>query len=111
MGEIQRSFLSGHQVRKAKALMVNLPRDVRSNKSFYVYVSDRRKTRENIGRFGKTETGDLVTLYMEKAEVLNKFFCKCSSYTTQVTEGEDWDWQDEEMRAVGEHQVWCCGTR
>lgn len=53
LGEIQRSFLSRHQVRKAKALMVNLPRDVRSNKSFYVYVSDRRKTRENIGPFGK----------------------------------------------------------
>lgn len=41
-----------HEVRKAKALIVNLPRDARSNKkSFHVYVSDRRKTMENVGLF------------------------------------------------------------
>lgn len=54
LGGIQRSFPSRHQVRKAKALMVNLPRHVRSNKkSFYVYISDRRKTGENVGWFWK----------------------------------------------------------
>lgn len=31
-----------HQMRKAKALIVNLPRDIRRNKkSFYVYVSEK----------------------------------------------------------------------
>jgi len=39
------------QVRKAKALSeLNLDRDVKGNrKSFYRYISDKRKTRENIG--------------------------------------------------------------
>lgn len=48
---------------------------------------------------------------MEKAEVLNKFFCKCSSYTTQVIEGKGQDWKNDELCAIEENQVWCCGTR
>ena len=63
------------RVRKAKALTeLNLARDIRSNKkSFYRYVGDRRKSKENVGPLRK-ETGVLVTQDMEKAEVLNDFF-------------------------------------
>ncbi|GAB0182520.1 mitochondrial enolase superfamily member 1 [Grus japonensis] len=47
---------------------------------------------------------------MEKAEVLNDFFAsvftgKCSSHTTQVTEGKGRDWENEELPTVGEDQV------
>ncbi|GAB0190800.1 mitochondrial enolase superfamily member 1 [Grus japonensis] len=47
---------------------------------------------------------------MEKAEVLNDFFAsvftgKCSSHTTQVTEGKGRDWENEEPPTVGEDQV------
>ncbi|GAB0182661.1 hypothetical protein GRJ2_000731400 [Grus japonensis] len=83
--------------RKAKALTeLNLAKDIKGNKkSFYRYVSDKRKTRENVGPLQK-EMGDLVTQDMEKAEVLNDFFAlvftsKCSSHTAQVTEGKGWD--------------------
>ncbi|KFP96141.1 hypothetical protein N329_05204, partial [Haliaeetus albicilla] len=80
------------QVRKAKDLIeLNLARDVEGNKkSFCRYVSDKRKTRENVGALRKA-TGDLVTWDMEKADVLNDFFSsvftgKCSSHTAQVAE-------------------------
>ncbi|GAB0204324.1 mitochondrial enolase superfamily member 1 [Grus japonensis] len=85
------------QVRKAKALIeISLARDVKDNKkSFYRYVSDKRRTRENVGPL-RNEMGDLVTQDMEKAEVLNDFFAsiftgKCLSHTAQVTEGRDWE--------------------
>ncbi|GAB0176056.1 hypothetical protein GRJ2_000070800 [Grus japonensis] len=98
------------QVRKAKALIeLNLARDVKGNKkSFYRYVSDKRKTRKNVGPLQK-ETGDLVTQDMEKAEVLNKFFAsvftsKCSSHTAQVAEGKGRDWEKEESPTSGEDQ-------
>ncbi|GAB0202681.1 mitochondrial enolase superfamily member 1 [Grus japonensis] len=97
------------QVRKAKALIeISLARDVKDNKkSFYRYVSDKRRTRENVGPLWN-ETGDLVTQDMEKAEVLNDFFAsvstgKCSSHTAQVTEGRDWE--NAEPPTVGEDQV------
>jgi len=47
------------QVGKAKArIELNLTGDVRGNKkSFYMYVDDKRKTRENMGPLGK-ETGN-----------------------------------------------------
>ncbi|KGL87978.1 hypothetical protein N301_00234, partial [Charadrius vociferus] len=63
------------QVRKAKAqIELNLARDVKGyKKSFYVYISDKRKTRENVGPLRK-EMGDMVTQDMEKVEVLNNFF-------------------------------------
>ncbi|GAB0176539.1 mitochondrial enolase superfamily member 1 [Grus japonensis] len=99
------------QVRKAKALTeLNLARDVKSNKkSFCRYISDKRKTRENVGLLWK-ETGDLVTWDMEKAEVLNNFFAsvftsKCSSHTTQTSEGKGRDWENEEPPTAGEDQV------
>ncbi|KFV02613.1 hypothetical protein N340_00830, partial [Tauraco erythrolophus] len=80
------------QVRKAKALIeLNLARDIKGNKkSFYRYVSDKKRSRENVGPLRK-EMGDPATWDMEKAEVLNDFFVsvfngKSSSCTPQVTE-------------------------
>ncbi|GAB0178700.1 mitochondrial enolase superfamily member 1 [Grus japonensis] len=100
---------SRDQVRKAKALTeISLARDVKDNKkSFYRYVSDKRRTRENIGPLWN-ETGDLVTQDMEKAEVLNEFFAsvftgKCLSHTAQVA--EDRVWKNAELPTVGEDQV------
>ncbi|GAB0209800.1 mitochondrial enolase superfamily member 1 [Grus japonensis] len=97
------------QVRKAKALIeISLARDVKDNKKrFHRYVSEKRRTRENVGPL-QNETGDLVTQDMEKAEVLNDFFAsvftsKGSSHTAQVTEGRDWE--NAEPPTVGEGQV------
>jgi len=47
---------------------------------------------------------------MEEAEIFNDFFAsvftgKCSSHTTQVAEGKDRDWENEEAPTVGEDQV------
>ncbi|GAB0208941.1 hypothetical protein GRJ2_003359800 [Grus japonensis] len=99
------------QVRKAKAPReLNLARDIEGNKkSFYRYVSDKRKTRENVGPLWN-EKRDLVTQDMEKAEVLNDFFAlvftgKGSSHTVQVTEGKGRDWENAEPPTVGEDQV------
>ncbi|GAB0207216.1 mitochondrial enolase superfamily member 1 [Grus japonensis] len=97
------------KVRKAKALTeISLARDVKDNKkSFYRYVSEKRRTRENVGPL-QNETGDLVTQDMEKAEVLNDFFAsvftgKGSSHAAQVAEGRDWE--NAEPPTVGEDQV------
>ncbi|GAB0203429.1 hypothetical protein GRJ2_002808500 [Grus japonensis] len=84
--------------------------DLKGNKkSFYRYISDKRKTKENVGSLWK-EMGDLVTQDMEKAEVFNDFFAsvftsKCLSHTTQVAEGKGRDWENEELPTVGEDQV------
>ncbi|GAB0209462.1 mitochondrial enolase superfamily member 1 [Grus japonensis] len=99
------------QVRKAKALTeISLARDVKDHKkSFYSYVSDKRRTRENVGPL-RNETGDLVTQDMGKAEVLKDFFAsvftgKCLSHTAQATEGKGRDWENAEPPTVGEDQV------
>ncbi|KFV13722.1 hypothetical protein N340_01198, partial [Tauraco erythrolophus] len=83
------------QIRKAKALIkaseLNLARDIKDNKkNFYRYVSDKKRSKENVGPLWK-ETGDLATRDMEKAEVLSDFFAsvftgKSFSCTAQVTE-------------------------
>ncbi|KFV19911.1 hypothetical protein N340_04997, partial [Tauraco erythrolophus] len=80
------------QVRKAKALIeLNLARDIKGNKkNFYRYVSDKKRSRENVGPLQK-ETGKPATQDMEKTKVLNDFFAsvftgKSSSCTAQVTE-------------------------
>lgn len=44
----------------------------RATKSFYRYVGDKRKTRENVGPLQKG-TGALVTQNIKKAEVLPDF--------------------------------------
>ncbi|PKU27671.1 hypothetical protein llap_22025 [Limosa lapponica baueri] len=96
------------QVRKAKAeIELNLARDIEGNKkNFYRYVSDKRKTRENVGPLRK-ETGNLVTQDMDKAEVLNDFFAlvftgKGSNHISQVAEGKSRDWENEVLPAVGD---------
>ncbi|PKU47139.1 hypothetical protein llap_2579 [Limosa lapponica baueri] len=92
------------QVQKAKAQKeLNLARNVKANKNRY--VSDKMKTRENVGPLQK-EMGDLLTQDMDKAEVLNDFFAsviigKCSSHTSQVVEGKGRDWDNEELPTVG----------
>ncbi|GAB0203892.1 mitochondrial enolase superfamily member 1 [Grus japonensis] len=97
--------------RKAKALIeISLARAVKdNNKSFYRYVSDKRRTRANAGPL-RNETGDLVTQEMEEPEVLNDFFAsvftgKCLSHTAQVTEDKGRDWENAELPTVGEDQV------
>ncbi|KAK4821892.1 hypothetical protein QYF61_004408 [Mycteria americana] len=99
------ALTTGDTFSPSTTLIRNLERDVKGNKkSFYRYVGDKRKTRENVGPLQK-ETGDLVTQDMEQAEVLNDFFAsvftgKCSSHTTQVTEGKGRDWENEEPPIV-----------
>ena len=71
-----------------------------NKKSFYRYISDKRKASENMGPLWK-ETGDLVTRDMEKAKVLNNFFAsvctsKCSNHTVQVSGSKIRDWENEE---------------
>ncbi|KAK4821805.1 hypothetical protein QYF61_003834 [Mycteria americana] len=99
------------QLRKAKApIALNLARDVKGNKeSFYRYVSDKRKPRENVGPLWK-KMSVRVTQGREKAEVLNNFFAsvftsKHSSHTAQVAEGKGRDWENEEPPTVREDQV------
>ncbi|GAB0205106.1 mitochondrial enolase superfamily member 1 [Grus japonensis] len=88
-----------------------MAREVKDNKkSFYWYVSDKRKMKENVGPL-QNEMGDQVTQDMEKAEVLNRFFAsvftsKGSSHTGEVTEGTGRDWENAELPTVGEDQVW-----
>jgi len=59
---------------------------------------------ENVGPLCK-EVGDLATGDMEKVEVLHDFFLpvftdKCYSHITQVTEGKNRDWENEEPPTV-----------
>ncbi|GAB0178330.1 mitochondrial enolase superfamily member 1 [Grus japonensis] len=87
---------------------ISLARDVKDNKkSFYRYVSEKRRTRENVGPLWN-EAGELVTQDMEKAEVLNDYFAsvftgKCLSHTAHVAEGRDWE--NAGLPTVGEDQV------
>ena len=71
---------------KAKApTELNLTRDVKGNMiSFYRYIDDKRKTRENVGPLSK-EVGDLVTQDMQKAEVLNDFLPQSSPASAPAT--------------------------
>ncbi|PKU45588.1 rna-directed dna polymerase from mobile element jockey-like [Limosa lapponica baueri] len=62
-------------MRKAKDhLELNLKRDVKgSKKSFFKYISSKRKTKENVGLL-LNEVGALAMEDTEKAELLNAFF-------------------------------------
>jgi len=107
---LQRNCLSS-QVRKPKVLVeLNLARNIKVNKrSFYRYISDKRKTGENVSPLCK-ETGDLITQDTEKTEVANHFFAsvitgKCSSHTAQVADSKGRDWENEELPTVGEDQI------
>uniref|UniRef100_A0A672UTJ2 Reverse transcriptase domain-containing protein n=1 Tax=Strigops habroptila TaxID=2489341 RepID=A0A672UTJ2_STRHB len=100
------------QIRKAKAqLELSLARDVKDNrKGFYRYVANKRQTRDNVGPLRKL-SGELATMDLEKAEVLNDFFAsiftsKCSDHTTKVLESKCRDCENEDFRpTVGEDQV------
>ncbi|KGL98476.1 hypothetical protein N301_04641, partial [Charadrius vociferus] len=99
------------RVRQAKPqIELNLSRDIRTNKKpFFKYVSEKRKTRENVGPLWK-ETQELVTRDREKAEVLNDFFAsvftgKDCSHTAYDTECKGEDWENGEPPTVGEDQV------
>uniref|UniRef100_A0A8B9GCV8 Reverse transcriptase domain-containing protein n=1 Tax=Amazona collaria TaxID=241587 RepID=A0A8B9GCV8_9PSIT len=92
------------QVRKAKAhLELSLARDVKDNrKGFYRYIANKRQARDTVGPLQKL-SGELATLDLEKAEVLNDFFAsvfigKCSDHTTQVLEGRRRDSENEDPR-------------
>ncbi|KAM4642928.1 uncharacterized protein AAGF69_015296 isoform 1-T2 [Amazona ochrocephala] len=81
------------KVRKAKAqLKLNLARDVKDNrKGFYRYTANKRQTKGNVGPLQKL-SGELATLDLGRAEVLNDFFTsvfssKCPDHTTQELEG------------------------
>lgn len=75
-GNLQRMEAARDRVKKSKALTeLNVSRDIKGNKgSFCWSAGDRRKTEENTGSLCK-EKEYLVTCGMEKAEVLNYFFC------------------------------------
>ncbi|KFV17265.1 hypothetical protein N340_13574, partial [Tauraco erythrolophus] len=99
------------QVRKAKALIeLNLAKSIKDNKkSIYRYVSDKKRSRENVGPLWK-EMGDVASWDMEKAEVLNNFFAsvftgKSSSCTAQVTERKSRNLGNGEPPTEREDQV------
>ncbi|GAB0185935.1 mitochondrial enolase superfamily member 1 [Grus japonensis] len=99
------------EVRKAEAqLELDLAWDVKDNKKgFYKYIGDKRKTRENVGPL-LNEMGDLVTLNMEKAELLNAFFAsvftsKTELQESQVPENRGKGWSKQVVPLVEEDQV------
>ncbi|GAB0180593.1 hypothetical protein GRJ2_000524600 [Grus japonensis] len=100
------------QVRKAKALIeYNLARDIEGNKkSFYKYVSDKRRTKENVGPLWK-EKGDLhltlswMTLYVNIMK-FNKAKCKVLNLSQgnpqyQYRLGDEWTESSPEEKDLG----------
>lgn len=103
---------TGDRVRETQTqLELSLARDVKDNgKGFHRYIANKRKPRDDVGPLRK-ETGDLTTLDMKKAEVLNDFCAsaingKFSSQASQVGKGQCWDWESEDPEpAVREDQA------
>jgi len=89
----------GDETRKAKAhLELNLARDVKNNKkSFFNYISRKRKARDNVGLL-LNEAGVLVTEDAEKAEVLNAFFASVCSAKTGPQESQAPELREEAYR-------------
>lgn len=78
-----------------------------SKKGFYMYISDKRNTRENVGPL-RNETGDLVTWDMEKVEILNATFLVFAAKTSlRVSRASKTgkDWSKESVPMVEEHRV------
>ncbi|GAB0204057.1 hypothetical protein GRJ2_002871300 [Grus japonensis] len=97
--------------RKAKAhLELNLARDVKDNKKgFFKYISNKRKTRENVGPL-LNEVGALVTVDTEKAELVNAAFAsvftaKASPQENQTLKVGEKVWRKEDLPLVGENWV------
>jgi len=87
--------------RKAKVhLELNLARDVKGNKkSFFKYISSKRKTRDNAGLL-LNEVGVLVTEDAEKAELLNAFFASAFSAKAGPQESQAPEVREEAYREM-----------
>ena len=87
---------------------LNLARDVKDNKKgFFMYLSSKRKTRENVGP-RLNEVGALVTEDTEKAELLNAAFA--SVFTAKASpqkplEVREKIWRKEDFPLVEEDWV------
>ncbi|KAK4828527.1 hypothetical protein QYF61_026949 [Mycteria americana] len=101
------SFSETVEVWKAKApLELNLSREVKDKKIFCKCVSDKRKTRENVGPLLK-RAGNLVTQDMEK--VLDPFFAsiftsKPGLQESQAPETTGKVWSKKDLPMVEEDQ-------
>jgi len=90
-------------------LELNLARDAKSNKSFYRYVSQKRKIKESVGPL-RNMTGKLVTVDEEKAEALSNIFASVftgslSSHTSRMGGPQDGDWGSKVPPTEREDQV------
>ncbi|KAK4831130.1 hypothetical protein QYF61_015433 [Mycteria americana] len=90
-------------------MALTLSRDVKGNKKdSFKYMSDKRKTRENVGPL-LNEMGDLVTQDMEKAEELNAAFALVLTSQTglqesRIPETRGKGWSKEYVPLVEEDQ-------
>lgn len=77
-----------------------------NKKSFYKYIGDKRKIRENVGTL-LNEVGHLGTQGMEKVETLNAFFASIltSLQESQIPKTKRRDWIKEHTPLVKEGQI------
>ena len=82
--------------------------DIKGNKKFCRYISDKRKAREDVDPFWK-EAGDVITRDTEKADVLDDFFASVFTskgiHTTRVAESKGKNWERKDLPTVNEDQV------
>ncbi|PKU38767.1 hypothetical protein llap_10927 [Limosa lapponica baueri] len=100
--------ICGGKIRRAKAQAeLNLATTVKDNKkSFFQYINQKRKARENVGPL-MNEVGALVVEDTEKAELLNAFFAsvftaKAAPHESQTPETRGNVWREEDFPSVGE---------